>query len=271
MIKRSDQTTEPERLTRCEEISADLAQAIGGGHYPVGSDLPSEVALCAQYGVSRFTVREALRRLTAAGLVIRRHGSGSRVIATAPKQSYILAVESESDVIRYAAETTMKLSTRVGSVSRQRAREFALGNPHEWVRLTGVRYSPTGERIGLVDVYLPAEHAAVATEIEQPIRQAIYSQVLDRLGLQLSSIEQQIGATTLTAGQARRLGAAVSEAALRIVRRYNVDGKPIEVSVHVHPASRFEYSLKIKPVGATSPLDAPLSSKPGARKARRRV
>jgi len=228
-------------------VATDLAAAIVGNRFPVGSDLPSEVDLCAEYGVSRFTIREALRRLAESGLIARRHGSGSRVIAASPKHGYVLTVDSESDVLRYAAETTMMLSPRASKVPNRTAQELALGDPNHWIRLTGVRYSPNGEKIGLVAVFLPAEHATIATAIEQPIRQAIYTHLLERLGLTLSSIEQRIGATALTATQARRLDAVQGEPALRIIRRYNVAAdQPIEVSVQVHPASRFEYSLSIE-------------------------
>jgi len=236
------------RQTRWEEVATDLAAAIVANRFPVGSDLPSEVDLCAEYGVSRFTVREALRRLADSGLIVRRHGSGSRVIASSPRLAYVLTVDSESDVLRYAAETTMRLSSKVSTVPKRTALELGLGEPSEWSRLAGVRYSPSGEKIGLVAVYLRAAHATIATEIEQPVRRAIYVQLLERLGLQLSSIEQRIGATVLTATQARQLGAVEGEPALRIIRRYNVAGaQPIEVSVQVHPASRFEYSLSIEP------------------------
>jgi GntR family transcriptional regulator len=240
------------KQTRWEEVAADLTAAIAAGRFPVGTDLPSEADLCAEYAVSRFTVREALRRLADSGLIVRRHGSGSRVTAASPRQAYAFTVGSELDVLRYAAETTMKLSSRVTSVSRQAALELPLEEPSEWVKFAGLRESPAGERIALVDVYVRAEHAAIVSEIEQPVRRAIYAQLLQQLGLKLSSIEQTIGATTLTAVQARRLAAEDGEPALRIIRcYYGGDQQLIEVSVQVHPASRFEYSVSIKPMHGT--------------------
>jgi GntR family transcriptional regulator len=238
-----------EKMTRWEEISGDLAEAIASNRFPVGSDLPSEAALSLQYGVSRFTVREALRRLADSGLIVRRHGSGSRVIADRPKQAYLFTLDSESDVLRYAAETTMQLSSKVGTVSRRLADDLDLYKRDEWIQLNGVRYSPTGERIGLVIVCLRAEHADVASTLEKPIRQAIYAEILGEIQRPLVSIEQRISATLLTATDARRLGATAGEPALRIIRRYNLEDGPVEVSMNVHPASRFEYALSIQPVG----------------------
>ncbi len=43
--------------------------------------LPTESELCEEFNASRFTVREALRRLVAQGMVQRRQGAGSIVVA----------------------------------------------------------------------------------------------------------------------------------------------------------------------------------------------
>jgi DNA-binding FadR family transcriptional regulator len=52
---------------------------IVGGRHPPGSQLPAERELARALGTSRPTLREALRRLAAWGLVAARRGSGIRV------------------------------------------------------------------------------------------------------------------------------------------------------------------------------------------------
>ncbi|WP_435211195.1 winged helix-turn-helix domain-containing protein [Streptomyces sp. bgisy034] len=46
------------------------------GNLPAGTRLPSEPALADEYGVSRGTVRPAIRELETAGHVEARHGLG---------------------------------------------------------------------------------------------------------------------------------------------------------------------------------------------------
>jgi GntR family transcriptional regulator len=58
-----------------------LEENIRAGAFPPGARLPSEHETCQKYGVSRATVREALRELVDSGLVIRQHGKGSFVSA----------------------------------------------------------------------------------------------------------------------------------------------------------------------------------------------
>lgn len=63
-----------------EETSDRLRDAILRGVYPPGTDLPGERELSTRLGVSRLTLRAALARLEAEGLVRPVHGSGNRVL-----------------------------------------------------------------------------------------------------------------------------------------------------------------------------------------------
>ena len=68
-----------ERKTLTEIAQQQLRQAILGGTFRPGSQLPTEAELCEMLGVSRTVVREALRVLEDEGLVARRHGVGTFV------------------------------------------------------------------------------------------------------------------------------------------------------------------------------------------------
>ena len=65
-------------------LARRLAEGIRQGKYPVNSLLPTEAELTSKYGISRFTVREAIRQLQSQGLVIRRQGVGTRVLTEQP-------------------------------------------------------------------------------------------------------------------------------------------------------------------------------------------
>jgi GntR family transcriptional regulator len=68
-----------ERKTLTEIAHQELRQAILGGTFKPGSQLPTEAELCDMLGVSRTVIREALRVLEDDGLVARRHGVGTFV------------------------------------------------------------------------------------------------------------------------------------------------------------------------------------------------
>jgi GntR family transcriptional regulator, transcriptional repressor for pyruvate dehydrogenase complex len=59
-----------------EQVEEQIKQAILSGQLAIGSKLPSEAALAAEFSVSRTTVREALRSLATSGLISKVPGSG---------------------------------------------------------------------------------------------------------------------------------------------------------------------------------------------------
>src|SRR5579863_8651428 len=93
------------KSTRYRDIAARLQKEIRLGHTEVGGLLPTETELMARYSASRQTVREALRILMDQGLIVRRAGLGSVVIAAEPPVLFTHSVTSLSEWLRYSNET----------------------------------------------------------------------------------------------------------------------------------------------------------------------
>jgi len=74
-----------------------LREQIRDGTYPPGTQLPSEVELAAQLGISRPTLRAALQHLEQNGAVVRRHGVGNFVSPPTPVLEYGLEVLESLD------------------------------------------------------------------------------------------------------------------------------------------------------------------------------
>jgi len=70
-------TRRPVGLSRA--VTAELVERIVSGHYPVGTTLPTEPALCDTFSVSRTVIREAVKMLQEKGLVRVRQGSGTLI------------------------------------------------------------------------------------------------------------------------------------------------------------------------------------------------
>ena len=66
-------------------LAEKLAQKILTGEYPPESILPGEMELGEQFGVSRTAVREAVKTLTAKGMLLPRPRIGTRVM---PRSSW---------------------------------------------------------------------------------------------------------------------------------------------------------------------------------------
>ncbi len=76
-------------------IATIIRQQILEGTYPAGGQLPTEVQLCESFSASRQTIRQALQQLVDEGLIVRRQGSGSRVIGVAPTSTSAFSKSSQ--------------------------------------------------------------------------------------------------------------------------------------------------------------------------------
>ncbi|RDI68769.1 GntR family transcriptional regulator [Nocardia pseudobrasiliensis] len=70
------------RTSLIAQVTEQLRAEIRSGRWPVGSRIPTEPELTELTGTGRNTVREAVQALVHAGMLERRQGSGTYVIAT---------------------------------------------------------------------------------------------------------------------------------------------------------------------------------------------
>lgn len=68
-----------ENLNLSQQVTNELGKAIINGHYSAETGLPTEAQLCEKYGISRTAVREAVKMLSAKGLISSRPRQGIRV------------------------------------------------------------------------------------------------------------------------------------------------------------------------------------------------
>jgi DNA-binding FadR family transcriptional regulator len=101
-----------------ETIVGQVRQLIWQGQLRPGDRLPAERDLCEQFGVSRVTVREALRMLESSGLVEIRVGARGGSFVTVPGSGRIgdgLADMLRLSVINAADVTEVRLILEVGT------------------------------------------------------------------------------------------------------------------------------------------------------------
>ncbi|OQX64671.1 MAG: hypothetical protein B5M51_03005 [Anaerolinea sp. 4484_236] len=113
-----------------QKLQVDLATVISS--MPAGERLPSEPKLAKQLGVSRATLREAMRTFETQGLIRRRQGAGTFVVGRVPVlESGLEALES---IETMAERTGMAISVkgfRVDQVFAKRKQAEKLGVPLE--------------------------------------------------------------------------------------------------------------------------------------------
>jgi DNA-binding GntR family transcriptional regulator len=238
-------------LPRYYQLSNVLSKRIEQGVYKLGELLPTENELCEEFDVSRYTVREALRRLTEAGLVKRRQGSGSQVIQERAGTNYVHSMRSLSELFQYAAETKLDIDAME---ERTPPPEFAayLGDEAAmpWLHLDGVRKELlSGTPIAYSNIFINRRFAGVKEEIVG-YSGAIYDLIEGRYDVRVADVEQEIKAHPISKKAARLLGVSVRTWAVQVVRRYiSNEGQVMVVSLNDHPGERFSYKMHLRREG----------------------
>lgn len=86
-----------ETVSRAQAVTADLRARIAAGEWPVGSRIPTEPELCAQLGVGRSTLREAVRALTTLGMLEPLTARGTFVRSATPTTNLLFSALSGYD------------------------------------------------------------------------------------------------------------------------------------------------------------------------------
>jgi len=234
-------------LPRYRQIATDILASITGDVYPVGSSLPTEAELCNEFGASRFTVREALRWLSEHGIIDRKRGAGTTVIAKGPAQAFVYRLSSIGEILKYP-DNTYRENLFTGNIHADPELASKIGCPvgAEWFRISGLRRSDTSALpISWSDIYVAPELAKHVQE-EQQQRVPVYEQIEQATGMTIYDAEINIFANAIDGKLAGLLEVAVGTPALSIVRRYfNDAGRNFETTITVHPEKRFEYSMRL--------------------------
>lgn len=231
-----------------ERIADALRKAIEGGEPPVGALLPSESLLCASFAASRFTVREALRKLADLGLIETRRGAGSRVVSRSARAGYSHFFADLSEVLQYAKDTRLEVFDVVPvQISDEEAGYVEAPAQSIWLKIVGVRREPRNdELISYVNVFVHSRFAPLLTDVRTATG-AIYAMIEARSGEAIAEAVQQISAVAMPSAAAKALGRPVGGTALKFVRRYcDAGAGTMLTSVNWHPGERFSYTMRIQ-------------------------
>jgi GntR family transcriptional regulator len=228
-----------------------LQERIASGLYAVGTALPTEAALCAEFGVSRFTVREALRGLAELGLVGRRQGSGSQVLAAVPPVAFTQSMRSLDELYQYARDTRLDIILEAqGRPPRDMAEIAGIDAEADWLLVEAIRRDRAhGQPIAHSRIFAPAEFAPLMEDFRSTTG-PFFRVIEQQAGRMVADVIQAIAAAPLSPVSAERLGAEPGAVGVRVTRRYlDRSGGTLIASINDHPAATFRYEMHLRREG----------------------
>ena len=235
-------------LPRYQEIVQLLQAEIRAGLYPVGTLLPSEMQLCERFKVSRFTVRGALGALTDKGLVTRRPGAGSMVLALEQRAVFTQTLGDLSELLNFPQETYREnVSARAVVADAQLASLLDCAPGSAWFCISAIRRSDyAAEPLAWTDVYILPKYAGVLKSKHHE-RSPVYEQIEKLYGETVERAHFEFFASRIPPRIAKVLKVSPTTPALTVVRRYTGRaGEVFETTITIHPEKRFTYSMELK-------------------------
>jgi DNA-binding GntR family transcriptional regulator len=225
------------------QIAENLKQAIEDGTLKPGERLDNELDLTERLGVSRPTVRQAVQRLVDQGLVVRRRGLGTVVVA--PRILRSVALTSLYDDLsadgRHPATTV--LAVRDIEADGEIASILALPSGAPVLSVERLRLAD-GTPLAIMRNYLPA--GLLEGRKEDALEKTGLYELLRSQGVQLHAGEQVIGARQATAHEAKLLAATRGATVLTMTRTtFDADGRPVEHGSHAYLADRYSFKMTL--------------------------
>jgi DNA-binding GntR family transcriptional regulator len=234
------------------QVVQALKDEILKGLYPVGSQLPTEEDLCERFRVSRYTVREALRRLRDDRLVSSRQGAGTTVIRPGQADLYVHEIGSVNDLIAFAVGSRYRIDgTEMVKADTRLAKRLGCRPGDEWLAVRGFRYADDSELpVCWAEVFINAEFAGVGRLLQRH-RGPIFELIEDLYGERVAEVHQELSARPIPGELAGGLGMDSGDTAIEVHRTYRLaSGTTGQVVFNLHPADRFRYAMTMRRVKA---------------------
>lgn len=228
---------EPMYIKIHNKIKRDIEKHV----YKVGDRIPAERQLAVKFGVSRMTLRQAIKTLEDEGILERRLGSGTYV-ASQKVQEKMSGIMSFTEITQANGQTPSSklISYQVGKPSLSEKERLNLKSDDEILRMERIRYAddtPICYEVVTIPYYL------VENSSKDDISTHLY-ETLEKNNYQIGRVTEHISAAVANEQDAKLLDAKKGEAL--ITRRQVTElssGKPFEYTRARYVAERFEFNF----------------------------
>lgn len=209
--------------------------------YKVGDRIPAERQLAVKFGVSRMTLRQAIKTLEEEGILERRLGSGTYV-ASQKVQEKMSGIMSFTEITQANGQipSSKLISYQIGKPSLSEKERLNLNPDSEVLRMERIRFA---DETPICYEVVTIPYHLVENLSKDDISTHLY-ETLNKNGYRIGRVTEHISAAVANENDARLLNAKKGEAL--ITRRQVTElsnGQPFEYTRARYVAERFEFTF----------------------------
>lgn len=239
-------------LPKYHQIYLVLREQLEEGRFADG--VPGEMQLTREYGVARVTVRKALERLEAEGLIERSPGRGTVAVqrargkAASQRRSKARLAGLLENIVSMSLATSVRVAEcKVLPAPDAVAQELsiAVGAPvQKAIRVRSIRDGPLSH----ITTYVPAGLARGFGRSELAKKPILI--LLEESGVRIGRAMQTLSARLADAAVAPRLGVEIGSPLLAVSRLiFDQDDRPVQWLQGLYRPDRYEYRMQLSRVG----------------------
>lgn len=225
------------------QIHNEIKRSIESGRWSVGERIPSEREMAVTFGVSRMTLRQAVKTLVDEGILERHVGSGTFVARQKVQEKMSSGVTSFSELMRAQgkAPSSKTISYHIATPSLSEMEKLNLMEKELVLRMERIRYAdemPICFEIATIPEKLIREYS------KDEVTSSLYH-ALEESGHIIGHAQQTVSAMLASEQIAEYLGIRRGDAILRLRQLTNLeDGQPFEYVRTQYVGERFEFYLE---------------------------
>mgnify|MGYP002724030150 FL=1 len=219
-----------------------IESAITEGELQPGTMLENELSLAKTLHLSRPTVRKAMDELVRSGLLVRKRGVGTQVVASEVRRPVRLTSLYDDLAQDASRPSTEVLSLREVSAPEEIARTLNIteGAPVYHLRRLRGRH---GKPLAIME---KRGSPQIATLEREELEHSGLYEILRREGVNFRVATQKIGAAVASAEQAKLLGTSEGSALVTMSRTATDDiGRRVETGRHLYRGDSYSFELTL--------------------------
>jgi len=238
----------PDHRTLTDATADALREAIVQKRFLAGSQLPPEMELIETLGVSRATLREALRALEEQGFIIRKRGLGTYV----REQSIVKDLSLNFGITEMIAQAGYQpglrdLAIRTDHATGAVAAALMLDDGAETLRIERVRTANNRPVVWSMDILSSALIGGQSITEAYLEQKSLYAFLEERLQIRVARGVAQLFPTSANTELSAKLGIPKGSSLMRLTQTdFDTSDKPVLHSIEYHLPDAFVFLVNRK-------------------------